>query len=608
MGSPIKVNVKEDNSVEKLLDKTAEKLQNKYEKQRKINMAFLKKPALWQSIALVVLQVLCIIIVLFSTLSCIANLNSKLKSVPVNIRGYSLIYLNSGTKDSMAESGFKSSDMVIVHSVNPHTLKGKTDDYMGDMIAYYVTGDSIHKSVEGMDKVTDYSDQVAYTSEWKNLFGYQSDTLTEAGKIGASVFFHHIKEIYQDADGVWWFVTYGSSNVQDGNIVDDKADYVVREDLIIGSYDNSYLAKFNTLGIRAMQNFWGVVLVLFPIIVIIVVVILECMRDIQISKLQKDVVEEKRKITDPICVENEVGFAMDESTKRKVLAQAPEKERLAYIALLWRDGTVPAGIKKYLLRRKQMLGPTEKLLEVNRKCQQMFKDGVDPKEIAQYYQEEKSRIEQEETAIRRKMRELHKRYDDAEYTKRQAEIDRIEQEVTEEMVSLQLQSKKEEERISDQEVRPKTKKSSQPTKKQPAKKPVAKKVTTKTNKKENANKSVKKVASDKTNSKKATKTSTKKVAPSNVKPSKKLVEKKASVASSKSSKTNLSKEKKADKKLTAKPTSNKTNKTSSVATTTAIKKNASSTKQPKIVAKKEKKVPQKKLSQKTLKSLSQRRL
>jgi hypothetical protein len=61
-----------------------------------------------------------------------------------------------------------------------------------------------------------------------------------------------------------------------------------------------------------------------------------------------------------------------------------------------------------------MLKPVEKLLKVNRKCQQMFKDGVDPLKIAEYYTKEKEKIEREQLIIQRYIRKRHKHYDELE--------------------------------------------------------------------------------------------------------------------------------------------------------------------------------------------------
>ena len=66
------------------------------------------------------------------------------------------------------------------------------------------------------------------------------------------------------------------------------------------------------------------------------------LKNIQIAKLELDCVEEKRKITDDICVKNKVGYQMSNKTKYKILAQATDENRNEYIKLLWKDGTAVA--------------------------------------------------------------------------------------------------------------------------------------------------------------------------------------------------------------------------------------------------------------------------
>ena len=474
MKSPVKVIVKEDDSLERLLDRTAEKLQNKYEKKRKVRTGLLKKLPLWQAVCLAVLQVVCCISLLFSAIACIASVNSRINCLEPNMLGYSYVSTQGNLKISDKKT-LTLDEKIIVHSVDTSTLRPAMGGFMGDVIAYY-TYSKTYQGIELEDliPVTEYSSKIAYKTDWKSLFGYQPDIITQAAKAGSSLVVHHIKGIYRDARGVRFFLTYGNEiDIDDysGSSIDGGYQgYLVREDMVIGAYDSTFSAGLNTLYLRAMQGAWGVVMLMLPLMIIIAIIIIECLRDIQISKLQQDIIEEKRKITDEICVSNEVGFGMKEADKRKVLAQAEEKDRLTYISLLWRDGSAPAGIKKYLLRRRQMLGPTQELLEVNRKCQQMFKDGVDAKKIAKYYQKEKKRIEKEETEIRRKMRELHKRYDDKAYAKRQAELEKLDQEVTEEMVSLQIQASR------PQKETPAKKKVQKPSLQQP-KAPVKRKTT-----------------------------------------------------------------------------------------------------------------------------------
>lgn len=138
-------------------------------------------------------------------------------------------------------------------------------------------------------------------------------------------------------------------------------------------------------------------------------IVLSFAKDIQRAKLELDVVEEKRKLTDEICVKNGIGFSMDKKTKYKVLAQADEGEKQTYISLLWKDGTAPTSIKKYYLRKRILLSGMEKLLNLNRECEKRLKDGEKPEKVAKYYLAEKEKITKEQKAKEKRMKNIRRR-------------------------------------------------------------------------------------------------------------------------------------------------------------------------------------------------------
>ena len=134
-----------------------------------------------------------------------------------------------------------------------------------------------------------------------------------------------------------------------------------------------------------------------------------CFKEVELAKLEYDVVEEKRKLTEDICVENKIGFRMSEETKYKVLAVAPPDEKLLYITLLWEDADYNHNsLKKYYLRKQLYLRPITKLRNINRACEQMFKDGVDPYKIAKYYTTGKKQIQKEQEAYKKRIKALRK--------------------------------------------------------------------------------------------------------------------------------------------------------------------------------------------------------
>ena len=184
----------------------------------------------------------------------------------------------------------------------------------------------------------------------------QPDSIVQAAKSDAKLVFHHIREVYEDTDGTRWFKTYGSSNEADDL-------WFISENVVVGLYDGSSSAHFFSTVISATNSRFGFLILLIPVIMLGCVISLDTLKAIARTKLELDCVKEKRKITDPICVRNNVGFNMDTKTKYKILAQATKENTNEYISLLWRDGTAPTSIRKYLSRRNILLEYNRKMLK-----------------------------------------------------------------------------------------------------------------------------------------------------------------------------------------------------------------------------------------------------
>ena len=416
MAEIVNVIVKEDPSVQKALDRTAKKLKNKYSKRRPINQKALKARTPFQIFTNVVLNVLTSILVIFAGLVCISSINSSMNKVCPSFAGYSNFRIVTG---SMIASGHKIGDTIIVRAVDASTLKPQHYEdgkfVPGDKIAFYQS-DAISDLFPMDSTLVSWEDigERKYTFEFNYLFGAKNEEMVKVAKSGSVIVFHHILNVYEDETGVRWFETYGSSNglkidANDTTASPDK--WYVREDMIVGVYDDAPFAIFMSGAIGAFSASGGVFLLFIPVGLLVYLIIRESVRDVQMAKLELDCVEEKRKITDEICVKNGIGYKMSKKTKYKILVQADEKDRMNYISLMWKDNTVPREVKKYVLRKQALMKPTQRLLEVNRQCQQMFREGVDPQKIAKYYAEEKAKVEAEETAIRQRVRELRKTYE-----------------------------------------------------------------------------------------------------------------------------------------------------------------------------------------------------
>ena len=353
-------------------------LSQKYTKNRKINEKIMfkdKKP--WQKALSIFFDIICVALVLFMSVFCFSILNSKGQKTPASFMGYSALKIVS---PSMTASGFEVGDCVMVHSVNTKTLSE------GDIIAFYAYNSALDVPVE-LPKAKQTPE---YTYKFSQLFGMQPNEIKQVAHTGVRLVFHEITGIYEDLNSVRYFKTKGTSNSTEDI-------WYVSEKHVLGVYMNSKTADQISGILNSVGSSWLVLLgLLIPVSLLAFVIVKEFFKDVQIAKLELDCVEEKRKITDPICVKNSIGFNMDRKTKYKILATAQEDEKMEYVKLLWPENKIPHCVRKYYLKRGAMLlGPMQKLRNINRECEQMYRDGKDITAIGKYYEAERQKIDAE---------------------------------------------------------------------------------------------------------------------------------------------------------------------------------------------------------------------
>lgn len=394
MSNVVDVNVVEDKSVQLAMERKASDLLKKYEKKRKINEKILREPKSKASkISQIVVGVFCAIIFIFAVICSFSSMNSYFQHTPTCFAGYSRFTIISG---SMTNSGFKVGDKVVVKAVDTNTLQE------GDIIAFYCYSKSYTAFDVNTCKRIDNEDilETKYVNTIANFLGFQSDEIKQASKSGASIIFHKIKYVLEDTTtGQRWFKTYGTSNTEE-----DK--WYVEDKMVVGAYSDSNASKSMLSFINTVSSPNITLLFFIPMIILGIMIFFDIAQEMQLRKLQLDCIEEKRKITDPICVKNKVGLYMDKKSKYKILAQADADQRLEYIKLLWADGTAPNSIQKYCLRKELLLRNNRRLLEVNRECQEMFRNGVDHKKIAEYYTAEKAKLETAQRSFQRIPKDL----------------------------------------------------------------------------------------------------------------------------------------------------------------------------------------------------------
>ena len=257
----INVVVKDDDSVDKLLSKTAKTLQKKYSKQRKINERYLKTKTPLQKTVSFFANLICVILTIFAGLICFSGINSKIQKVCPTFAGYTNMVVVSG---SMIASGFKVGDSLVVKSVDTHTL------HVDDKIAFYVYDqDYMSFDVNTCVKVKEEDiPETVYTTSFVSLLGIQSDAIKVAAQNNAKLVFHHIRAVYEDDNGVRWFKTYGSSNMSDDV-------WYISENMVVGKYVEGGIATIFSKLIKATNSRFGFLILLVPVLLLAALIVVE---------------------------------------------------------------------------------------------------------------------------------------------------------------------------------------------------------------------------------------------------------------------------------------------------------------------------------------------
>lgn len=305
------------------------------------------------------------------------------------------------SSSSMEKSGFKKGDKVVVRAVKTDSLKP------GDIIAFMLYRKSSNTfNPSKVNVVKNYGEEVEFKNSFSLMLGFQSKEIKEASKEKSIIIFHKITNVFEDENGDRWFETKGTSNTF-------KDDFYTHESMILGVYTDNFGSRMILGLLDFLSSKSGLIgCLLLPVILLSIFAINSSIKSLQLAFLEYDVVEEKRKLTDDICVKNNVGFNMSEKTKYKVLAQADEDKKMIYIKLLWKDGDTPNSIRKYYLKKSIILRVNKKYLELNRECEKMFAEGINHTQIAKHYVKVKSEIDKEQEETEKRIKFISKFHED----------------------------------------------------------------------------------------------------------------------------------------------------------------------------------------------------
>ncbi len=379
---------------------TAQKLKNKYSRESKINEQKLcgEESVAKKSIR-IVLSIFVLLLVMICALLCISALLNSIHNTPNQLFG---VFSIQSSSDVMSKeeieidnntypSGISNGDKLTFHKVNPRSLQ------KGDIIAFYTYTPSITvaNTLQKSEVAPALPTQQLITP-LPAFWGFSSSTVYTAAKNGATLNIRHVTKLLADESGKWWFQTQASQNASPDL-------WFIDEDYILGV--NVPTTQYSTaLGIVSFVYSVGglIIIMLIPIAVIAGMCVQSDIYKKQLKTLELDVIEQKRKLTDKICVINKIGFRMDEPTKLKVLSQAQKSEMNTYISLLWRDGKKPQKAIEYAHKNKLKLYPTRKLCALNNECETRYQNGEDIDEISKHYLDTKTQIYEQKKNIKQK--------------------------------------------------------------------------------------------------------------------------------------------------------------------------------------------------------------
>ena len=394
------------NKLDKDLTSVSKKLEKKYGRKSRLDETkFLDKSSTVTKVLKALSSILIAIVALLCFVFCMGSFMSLIDKTPRLLFGYSTLQVISGSmaadsiqiKDQTYESGFQIGDKIAVRLVDTKTLK------VGDKIAFYAYPENYIKYHSLNKKEIDSPNvETKYNYSFSQFWGFHTKEIRDASSHNAMLVFHHITNIYEDENNHLWYKTQGSANAT-------KDTWFISEEMVVGIYDNSSMGKSILGFIDFLSSKIGFLLfMLIPILVIVAVLIQSVGKQLYLSILELDVVEQKRKLTDDVCVKHEVGYFMDTPTKYKVLSQASKKEVPTYVSLLWKDGEEPYALNKYVKKKRLVLYPIKKLLSLNQICEARYNDGEDIKKIASYYSQEKQLIKHKKQLIKNRIKLAHK--------------------------------------------------------------------------------------------------------------------------------------------------------------------------------------------------------
>ena len=258
-----------------------------------------------------------IIIALFSSFILYSN---QRKNEVKTVFGVGFAAIQSG---SMRAGGFEIGDIVFIVKTNTDNLRPKSEDYEGDIIAfYYEQADRyVNKTL-----ITDFDSFVEPSIPSEDL--PKRDDRENLVDEYTKIYFHRIVGVYVDeATGIRYFQTQGDSNASPDS-------YLIREDLVAGKYVNT------PIWVRSVFKFCAsgigmIILVILPLTILIFMQMLSLLEQFSALMTERKVVMGQMKFDDKESINANVGYEMRDFDKIYYYDVSKPEDKLEVRDFLW---------------------------------------------------------------------------------------------------------------------------------------------------------------------------------------------------------------------------------------------------------------------------------
>lgn len=300
-----------------------------------------KKQRTFYSILGLISDVVLFPIIIIALLSSFVMFVNQRENDVKSIFGVSIVCIRSG---SMQAAGFNIRDTVILYKSSTDDLRPKSEDYEGDIIAFYYYQDSRDAQSDVRNSLTSITDFDNIKEPTVEEYEGRRDVSEVAKLENVKVYFHRIIDVMIDDSGTRFFITQGDSNESQDAIA-------IREDYVVGTY------VYTPTWLRAIFRFCAssvgmIILVVLPLTALIMMQMLSLLEQISALMTEKKVLAGTIRFDSEEAIKANVGVEMRDYDKVYFYDVVPVEDKLGAFEALWgylKYPNVPKRKKKALI-------------------------------------------------------------------------------------------------------------------------------------------------------------------------------------------------------------------------------------------------------------------